>query len=181
MDPVDRLWQRIEVVWQRQPCATILRPGASKHAIEEAERTLDVIFPEDVRVSCRRHDGGYSVKLVSTMDVLPVEDMVEWWQVLEELRQDEEWERQQPYYFTENVLSSGWKTGPIQPVWWHPRWIPFAYDPTGNIACIDLAPAVGGAMGQILDWDHECGPSRVLFPSFERLRAALAEQVASGH
>jgi hypothetical protein len=42
---------------------------------------------------------------------------------------------------------------------------------------VDLVPAPGGIIGQIIDWDHECGPSRVLFPGFTHLLAALADEV----
>jgi cell wall assembly regulator SMI1 len=77
-------------------------------------------------------------------------------------------------------VRSGWHTGPIRPVWWHRRWIPFGEDSAGNLCCLDLAPASGGTVGQIIDWDHECGPSRVLFPGFHQLLGALAGQVEGG-
>lgn len=178
-DAIDQLWQRIEAAWRRLsfPSGPDLAPGASEQAITALERLLDVTFPEDVRASYRRHDGGYSVELVSTMEVLPLGGIAEWWQILEELRHDDTWVGQAPYYFTEQVVRSGWQTGPIQPVWWHLRWIPLAADITGNLACLDLAPAAGGTVGQIIDRDHEAGPSRVLFPSFAGLLVAVAEQM----
>lgn len=182
MDAIDQLWERIEAGWRLNtpPFRPDLASGASVQAIEEVERVLEVTLPEDVRASYRRHDGGYAVDLVSgDMDVLPLAGIIEWWQILEELRHDEDWAGQPPHYFTEQAIRSGWQTGPIQPVWWHRRWIPFAHDATGNLSCVDLAPATGGAVGQIIDWDHEAGPSRVLFPSFERLLAAQAQQVES--
>jgi hypothetical protein len=40
-----------------------------------------------------------------------------------------------------------------------------------------MAPAAGGVSGQIIDWDHECGPSRVLFQDFAHLLAAFADQL----
>jgi cell wall assembly regulator SMI1 len=176
---VDRIWQRIEAGWRlhTSPIGPDLAPGASQQVIEEVERLLEVTLPEDVRASYRRHDGGYSVELISAMDVLPLAGIAERWQILEELRHDEDWAGQPPYYFTEEVVRSGWQTGSIQPVWWHHRWIPIASDSAGNLSCLDLAPAAGGTVGQIIDWNHECGPSRVLLPSFERLLAALAEQI----
>lgn len=178
-DTIDQLWQRIEAGWRLQtpPAESDLALGASEQAIEEVERLLGTILPQDVRASYRRHDGGYSVELVSEMDVFPLEGIAGCWHIMEELRHDADWVSQPLYYFTEEIVRSGWHTGSIQPVWWHRRWIPFAIDITGNLSCLDLAPAVGGTMGQIIDWDHEAGPSRVLFPSFERLLAALAEQV----
>ncbi len=181
MDPIDQLWQRIEAGWRLQtlPTGQSLTPGASEQAIEEVERLLEITLPEAVRASYRRHNGGYSMELASEMDVLSLADMVDWWQILEKLLHDPNWIGQPPYYFTPEAIQAGWHMDPIQPIWWHRRWIPFASDLTGNLSCVDLAPAAGGTVGQIIDWDHECGPSRVLFPSFAQLLAALAEQVES--
>lgn len=181
MDAVALLWQRIEPRLQLQvlPSGRDFAPGASEQAIEEVERTVGAMLPADVRASYRRHDGGYSWKPVVAMDALPLTEIAEWWHILEELLHDEDWASQPPYYFSEEVVRSGWQTGPIQPVWWHRRWIPFAADRAGNLWCIDLAPAPGGTVGQIIDWDHECGPSRVLFPSFEHLLTTWAEQLES--
>jgi len=135
-------------------------------------------LPEEVRASYRRHDGGFRMRLVTDMEILPLAGIAENWQILEELLHDEEWAQQPPYYFSEEVLvRSTWRTGPIQPVWWSRHWIPFAADQAGNHACLDLVPAVGGMSGQIIDWDHECGPSRVLFPDFAHLLAAFADQL----
>lgn len=40
--------------------------------------------------------------------------------------------------------------GPVQAVWAHPDWIPFAVDVSGCLLCIDLAPLDGGARGQVI-------------------------------
>ena len=114
---------------------------------------------------------------VTSMDILPLAGIAEAWQILEELLRDEEWASTPPYYFSEEVMRSDWRAGPIQPVWWSRYWVPFAADHAGNHACLDLAPTAGGVRGQIIDWDHECGPSRVLFPHFAHLLAAFAEQL----
>jgi len=39
-----------------------------------------------------------------------------------------------------------------------------------------FGPSDGRQVGQIIDWDHKYGTVKVLFPSFERLLATLAEQ-----
>ncbi|HEY7124008.1 MAG TPA: SMI1/KNR4 family protein [Ktedonobacterales bacterium] len=124
-----------------------------------------------------RHNGGYKFAPVVPMRALPVAEILDTWQMLRELLDDEEWAAQPPYYFTEEVLRLGEQPGPIQPVWWHPRWIPLAMDNAGNLTCLDMAPAPGGVVGQIIDWDHECGPSRVLFPNFHHLLRAFSEQL----
>ena len=179
MDAIDQLWRRIETSLRRQapPSGPQFAPSASEPAIAQLESVLGVTLPEELRASYRWHDGGFTMQLVTPMEILPIARIAELWQILEELLHDDEWAGQPPYYFTEEVVRSGWQTGPIQPVWWHRRWIPCGADSAGNLCCLDLAPASGGTMGQIIDWDHECGPSRVLFPNFAHLLAALADQV----
>jgi cell wall assembly regulator SMI1 len=181
MDTIDKLWSRIEAGLRQTKPLTGLRlgAGASEADIDQLEGTLGDVLPPDFHQSYLRHDGGYSMEMVSTMEILPLREIIDWWQILEQLLHDEDWARQPPYYFTEEVVRSGWQVGPVQSVWWHRRWIPFASDVTGNLACLDLAPAAGGTVGQILDWDHECGPSKVLFSGFHYLLDGLAVQVES--
>lgn len=176
MDPIAALWQRLEVGLPPLT-GSPLAPGASEAAITHLESVLGIRLPEDVRASYGRHDGGFPMQLANPMTLLPLEGSAEWWQILAELRQDDEWARQTPYYFTEEAVRLGSQPGPIQPVWWHPRWIPVAADRGGNLSCMDLAPAPGGTVGQIIDWDHECGPVEVLFPSLTHLLTALADEV----
>jgi cell wall assembly regulator SMI1 len=179
MDQIDQLWRRIEtrLPLGASPTGPHLAAGASDQALERLEAALGGVLPEDFRASYRRHDGGFTMRLVTSMDILPLAGIIEAWQVLEELLRDEEWARTPPYYFSEEVVRSGWRTGPIQPVWWSRHWIPFAADRAGNHACLDLAPAAGGMKGQIIDWDHECGPSRVLFTDSAPLLTAFAAQL----
>ena len=177
METIEGLWQRIEI-WMHRQAPQLwhqLAPGASEEAIKHLEGILDITLPGDVRASYRRHNGGYQIKLGSRMNILPVEGIIEIWQLLRELLDDEDWASMPPHYFKDDGL--GWETGPIQPVWWHQRWIPFGMDNVGNLSCLDLAPPPGGAIGQILDWDHECGPSQVLFSSFHQLLSAFADQL----
>lgn len=172
-DTVARLWRRIEAALQAHdsPMLRTLAPGASEEAIAELEATIGVTLPEDFRASYRIHDGGFSVELVSQMTTESLEGVVEYWQMFEELRRDASWVGQSPF---------GLACAPIQPVWFHPGWVPFAIDVTGNFACLDMAPTADGMVGQIIDWDHEAGPTRVLFPNFTALLTALAEQVETG-
>jgi len=179
MDTIEGLWQRIED-WMRLHAPQRwqqLAPGADEEEIKRLEHTIDIALPEEVRASYLRHDGGYIIELVSQMEIMSVEAIVGIWQLYRELLDYDDWAATPPVYFTEERLRFGWKPGPIQPVWWHPRWIPFGEDVCGNLCCLDMAPAPGGAAGQILDWDHETGPSRVLFPSFQQLLGAFADQL----
>jgi hypothetical protein len=41
------------------------------------------------------------------MEILPLADIAETWQVLEDPLRDDEWARTPPYYFSEEVVRSG--------------------------------------------------------------------------
>ncbi|MFL5702650.1 MAG: SMI1/KNR4 family protein [Ktedonobacteraceae bacterium] len=175
------LWHRIET-WMsiHAPYARqTLLPGASDSEILQAETAMDITLPEDFKASCRIHNGGYTLDLVTEMEMLPLEGIVSMWQLHKELEETETWSDRTPYYFTEGV-KLGWETGPLQPVWWHLHWIPCGHDRGGNLCCIDLAPAPGGSEGQIIDWDHEVGPSRVLASSFLELLSTFANDLEAG-
>lgn len=183
MNTIDQLWGRIEAnlsLGVSSPSVQ-LTSGASPQAIEQLETVIGVVLPEDFRASCRRHDGGFAMQLIApieiVVEILSVQQIAETWRIHADLLLDDTWARQPPYYFSEDVVRSGWHTGPILPVWWSRLWIPIGSDSAGNLSCLDLAPMAGGTVGQVIDWDHECGPSRVLFPSFESFLAAWADQL----
>lgn len=179
MDAIEEVWQRIEAAWQTSapPDSRPIAPGATEDEIKRLESLLAIVLPQDVRASYRLHNGGFTMKLVTEMRILPLKQMAERWRILDELLDDEGWARQPPYYFTDEVIRSGWQVGPVEPVWWNRRWIPIGQDNAGNLSCLDMTPTAGGTVGQIIDWDHECGPSRVLFPGFQQLLEAFAAQL----
>lgn len=180
-DAIPLLWQRIET-WlsQHAPHAwQILRSGASEEEIHQAEALMNITLPEDFKTSCRLHNGGYVIDLVTEMTMLSLEEIVEDWQMFKELEDLGTWsDADVPYYFQEDGL--GWQTGPIQPVWWHQHWIPIGRDRAGNHCCLDLIPAPGGSVGQVIDRDHEAGPSRVLASCFFDILSMFAQDLENG-
>ncbi|HLW00371.1 MAG TPA: SMI1/KNR4 family protein [Ktedonobacterales bacterium] len=83
METIEGLWQRIET-WMRCQAQELwhqLAPEASEEAIKHLEGILNITLPGDVRASYRRHNGGYQIKLGSQMKILPVEDIIEIWQM----------------------------------------------------------------------------------------------------
>jgi hypothetical protein len=97
--------------------------------------------------------------------------------MMKNLLEQNTWRDRDLYYFSDVVRASDWQTGPIQPLWWDLHWLPLQPDGAGNLLCIDLTPASGGKVGQIIDWDHECGPARVLFSSFQDLLSAFVDSL----
>ena len=181
MDTIKQVWQRIEAAGQLHASPTSppqFAPGATEDEIHQLENLLEIALPQDFQASYRLHNGGFTMELVTEMDMLRLDQIAEWWRILRDLLTDEGWANQEPYYFSEEVVKrGGWNVGPVQPVWWHRKWVPIAYEYAGNLTCLDLAPAPGGTVGQIIDWDHECGPSRVLFPGFQQLLEVFADQL----
>lgn len=182
MDSIDLLWQRIEAAMRAHAPDALQRlaPGADDQAIKQLEAVIQLALPQEFRDSYRVHEGGYTVGLVTSMEAMPLAQCAAIWTMLADLLHDGEWATQSPYYFTEEVARAGWQAGPVKPAWWQRSWIPLATDAAGNLSCLDMDPAPGGTPGQIIDWDHECGPSRVLFTGFEQLLATFADQVEQG-
>ncbi|QEG26409.1 SMI1 / KNR4 family protein [Gemmata obscuriglobus] len=82
----------------------------------------------------------------------------------------------------QEVAAEGWfaemgsePEGPIKPVHWNSQWLPVTDAGSGNHFCVDLDPAPGGKVGQIIWFDHEVGPVRVVASGF----AAWLEQYAT--
>jgi cell wall assembly regulator SMI1 len=71
------------------------------------------------------------------------------------------------------AVERGSPDGPIGDDWWNSRWVPLTENECGDMICLDFAPAPGGIVGQVIDWWHEQGPTRVLAPSFEEWLAGI--------
>lgn len=182
METVQFHWRRIEDYLSNYAphACQMLRPSVSETDIHQAEITLGIVFPKDFKASYRLHNGGYTINLVTEMQIRPLEKIVSDWLTFKELEEFGTWDDLIPYYFTEGIIHSGWQTGPIQPQWWHPKWLPFGMDRAGNFCCLDLAPAPGGIIGQIIDWDHETGPSHILTSSFLDLLSTFVSDLETG-
>jgi cell wall assembly regulator SMI1 len=163
------VWRRVESQFRLQAPNRLsqLEPGAAPAQIDEFERLVGRPLPEDFRESYAIHDGAYGV---------PFGEFPDYLLTLEQIAGLLPWMREElippSQYRSEPV-----PVGPVRPVWWSEGWVPFVGEGTGDYLCLDLDPAEGGAVGQVFDWGHETGPTRVLFPSFrdylERYAAGL--------
>lgn len=70
--------------------------------------------------------------------------------------------------------------GPVAPIMWSRGWLPFVGEGSGNHLCLDLDPPAGGTAGQVFDFGHEEGPTRVFFPSFRAYMERFALDLKSG-
>jgi cell wall assembly regulator SMI1 len=179
MQSVIDLWQRIDQ-WLATHAPRVLEqlnPGASEADIAKAEATLGFALPEDFKASYRIHNGGgaYPLGLLEGMQggsLDPLHDVVSRWLSIQEQEIYDD-----PPDFVTNPER---KCPPVQPVAWHPRWLIFAIDTAGNFRCLDLAPAAGGQVGQIFEYEHGVGPTLVIAPSLEALLTQWADWLETG-
>jgi cell wall assembly regulator SMI1 len=68
----------------------------------------------------------------------------------------------------------------IKDDWWNARWIPLTYDGSGNHDCLDLDPAPGGNVGQIIGMWHDDAHRALLAPSFTEWLKAFADDLEAG-
>jgi len=180
MDSVTELWRRIDSWLQTfaPQRSTDLLPGVTPKELAEAEAAMGLPLPADFKASYSIHNGaeGKGGVLMGYPDFYPLSHVYSFEEIFHDLLQDAKWANRVPGFVSDPARQSL----PIQRVWCHPQWVAFAGDGAGNHWCIDLAPASGGSMGQILLWDHEDGPAGVLFPSFEALLSTYANQLEAG-
>lgn len=153
----------------------LLQPGASDAQITELEDVLSIQLPEDVKSSYRIHNGqsGYGW-LINGREFLSLERIQDEWQVWKELLDSGTFQ-------TEEGQDQGSEPEPgICNVWWSSKWIPLTYDGSGNHDCLDLSPAEGGTVGQIITMWHDDADRRIVAPSFRAWLTQYAEGLASG-
>lgn len=162
------VWERIERNIGPQKRSK-LAPGASPDEVAQLESRLGVALPEDVRASYAIHNGAGYEWILPGVELLSLEGIYGEWNTWRELLQ--------------GGGLDGFESkpqGPIKRDWWNLRWIPFSHDGGGNHCCIDLDPAANGVIGQVIDFDHDFGPRRVLAPSLRAYLEWFASELESG-
>lgn len=138
----------------------VLPDGASEQEIAAAEKALGRTLPAEVRAYYRRHNGAgdfLNFDVVEGRQLLSLKAIVSEWKVWRELLEKD------TFASSESVV----KPGPgVQKRWWIWEWVPVTYDGAGNHHVLDLAPARGGAYGQILSFWHDQESRTVVGKSF---------------
>lgn len=70
-------------------------------------------------------------------------------------------------------------TGPIKPTWWSLMRVKIL-DNSGDGVMVDLDPAPGGSVGQLILFDHEMGPRRVIATTFTEWLDRIARALEAG-
>ncbi len=171
MESVKASWQRIDNWLTKNAPSLMSKMGkpATTEAIARAEATLGVELPEAVRASYAIHDGSGEVSLFPSGDYLSLDEMLVQYKVWKELVEEGSWD---------DEVSA--PEGPIQKVHYHLKWIPLTHNGGGDHTLIDLAPAKGGKVGQLIDFSHEMGPEGIAATGLAEYLSYLADGLEAG-
>jgi cell wall assembly regulator SMI1 len=173
-------WRKIEV-WlaaNEPQLMSSLNPGATDAQILEVEKAIGNSLPEQIKESYRIHNGQSSGDLIPSPQPDADESSYVLYSTVEMLREWRSWKE-----LADSGEFSGMESGPDQGIknsWWHPGWISFASNGGGDSMCIDLAPAQGGTVGQIITMNHESSTRQKLANSFAEWLSELADTIESG-
>jgi cell wall assembly regulator SMI1 len=168
---METVWARIEA-WLRQHAPDELehmRPPTSNRRINHLEDTTGLKLPSEMERSYKIHDGCWVGMflfgkiyggVLSSLQAIE-SDWMRWRDVSVECG------------FADLAAEP---QGLIKPRHWNSHWLPVTDAGSGNCFCVDLDPAPGGVVGQIIWFDRVEGPVRVMAKGF----AAWLEEYASG-
>ncbi|HEY8400345.1 MAG TPA: SMI1/KNR4 family protein, partial [Cytophagaceae bacterium] len=111
-------WQQIKTFLKKKEPSLllILNEGAPIFKIEETEKQLGVSLPDSIKNFYRIHNGVHQSNFVGDWQILPLEK-------IEGIKRD--------------ITSLRVADEVLRRYNWNNRWIPFAVDTSGNIACVN--------------------------------------------
>jgi cell wall assembly regulator SMI1 len=170
---VNELWNRLQT-WLEQNAPELLetmQPGASETQIAALEKHLGVRLPDDYRAFLQLCNGQVEGAEFGFYDgeLLSVDTVKFQWDVWKKLLDQGTFEesRAAPHPGIKND-------------WWNARWIPFTHDGGGNNLCLDLDPAKGGTVGQVITMWHDSSERELMFPSFTVWLESVLDGLESG-
>jgi cell wall assembly regulator SMI1 len=156
---MEELWHRlIELMRPHAPdVENWLNVGATEQQLRAAEEAMGVQLPDEVKEFYRIHNGQSrgSHDFWQGGELLSLERVVEEWKIWKGLLDGGDFDD-----------AKGVPEGPIKADWWNPSWIPLTSNGGGDHHCLDLDPAEGGNVGQVIDFWHDWESRTLAAPSF---------------
>ena len=168
-------WQRILICVEANAADLLdfLEPPADCAELAEAETRLSMRLPTALRNFYALHNGTTAFGVFPALEEeqsafgpLPL-DEVEFLEVEDESDADPE---------EEFDVDPG-----VRAEFWNPNWIPFAAAADrGDYLMLDMSPARGGRIGQVIEWRHDTSERRIVAPSLEALLRQTADGLEAG-
>lgn len=146
-------------------------PAGDGGGLVELESIIGRALPEAFKRAYRIHNGQATdeVGLFDGTELLSATAIADQYRIWKELLDDGQ--------FAE--LHSQSPAG-IKTDWWSPGWIPITHNGGGDHSCLDLDPAAGGTVGQIISFWHDEPSRAILAPDFETWLTQYADALEAG-
>ena len=199
---LQEIWKRIEAGFEMIHASVLLddlRPGATDTEIQDAERLLEVTFPDEVKASYHLYNGSNGKLLIGDPDqhiyrlYSFVEMMSDWQGETDLQRQIDDQRAELKQQESEKIRLQRWedwmdeedrevRCDPDRSWDWYPGWIPLGRSDAGVLLCLDLNPGPGGQIGQIIKLDFDSGDScaPVVASSWQALLFTFAQDLEAG-
>ncbi|OXJ08315.1 SMI1/KNR4 family protein [Burkholderia sp. AU6039] len=162
-------WQRIEGWIAADPARLPggLNGPAPEHAIAALHAALGTTLPDDLLESLRLHDGQADPDTVFAEGdaMLSAHEIGAQWSIWNKLVSGGDFDD----------MTSDPAAG-IRDDWYNLKWIPFTHDGSGNHLCVDLDPAEGGTVGQVIRVWHDDEQRERIASSFAEWLARVAAE-----
>jgi cell wall assembly regulator SMI1 len=150
-------------------------------ALAKLEATLGVALPAEFKESLSIHDGQKSGVQIGAFPGFYYDDSGGSYYLMDCKAVARDWKSLRAVKKAGDFddLSAEVDRG-VAPSWWDESWIPFAANGGGDYFCIDLKPARGGAVGQIVSFESNAGRRRVMAKSFSVWLSRQADAFEAG-
>jgi cell wall assembly regulator SMI1 len=169
----DRAWARYTAKGAEvhAPFMSCLDKGASEDEIALAERAVGCLFPPDLRHLLSLHNGSKEYQVLPGWALFSAQRIVDEWKC---------WEGLYHTQFKPEKYDCE-PAGPIQgDEWWRLRWIPFCGDGGGNHLCVDMDPADGGRVGQVITMWHDQADRKIVADTLTEFIEIIAQDFEDG-
>ena len=159
-----------------------LRPPADDAKVQKLQKKIGFTLPEDFVASVLIHDGqkaetehglfpapGGDITEPS-YNLFPLVGIATEWAMMKELLDTGNFEGARLPKAARGIQNVHWSEG----------WIPIADNGGGDYFCLDLAPAKGGVVGQVILFGHEGTDQRRVARSFGEWMGKLAGRFHAG-
>lgn len=174
MPTVQDSWAKMEALLAKIAPDVIsdLNEGAEDFLFSALEAKIGVDLPDEFVEFYKIHNGQNFEAVggfIYCEQLLPITGVIDEWNIWKKLYDDKDFDDSQ---------SSPAKG--IKDDWWNPLWIPITSDGSGNNYCVDLDPAEGGKIGQVIRMWHDDAIRELVANSISEWFLQLIDEYAKG-
>jgi cell wall assembly regulator SMI1 len=140
------------------PASALLNPPASEQMLADLAAHLGLALPDQLKAMLLTSNGcppgSYSLPMRATEPMR--------WRLLSTGEITAQWDLLCLIDIEAPFDGAIRTVGPVQAGWWCRSWIPIAECGIGDVICLDMNPAPGGTIGQLILYEHDFAERKVL-------------------